>query len=90
MTKGQLADAVASKMGLSKKQAEETIDATFDVIAKTMIKDDKVNVPGFGIFRVSSRKAREGINPKTGEKIHIPAKKAAKFRAAKALKEAVM
>jgi len=90
MTKGQLADAVASKMGLSKKQAEEMIDTTFDVIVKTMIKGDKVNVPGFGIFKVSNRKAREGINPKTGEKIHIPAKKAAKFRPAKALKEAVM
>jgi len=90
MNKAQLADAVASKMGLSKKQAEDMIDATFDIIAKTMIKGDKVNIPGFGIFRVSSRKAREGINPKTGEKIHIPAKKAAKFRAAKALKEAVM
>ena len=90
MTKGQLADAVASKMGLSKKQAEEMIDTTFDVIVKTMIKGDKVNIPGFGIFKVSDRKAREGINPKTGEKIHIPAKKAAKFRPAKALKEAVM
>lgn len=90
MTKGQLADAVASKMGLSKKQAEEMIDTIFDVIVKTMIKGDKVNIPGFGIFKVSDRKAREGINPKTGEKIHIPAKKAAKFRPAKALKEAVM
>ncbi len=90
MTKGQLADAVASKMGLSKKQAEEIIDSTFDVIVKTMIKGDKVNIPGFGIFKVSDRKAREGINPKTGEKIHIPAKKAAKFRPSKALKEAVM
>lgn len=90
MTKGQLADSVASKLGMSKKQAEESIDTIFDVIAKTMIKGDKVNVPGFGIFRVSNRKAREGINPKTGEKIQIPAKKAAKFRAAKALKEAIM
>lgn len=90
MTINQLADAVASKMGLSKKQAAEIITSTFDVIAKTMIKGDKVNVPGFGIFRVANRKAREGVNPKTGEKIHIPAKKAAKFRPAKALKEAVM
>lgn len=73
-----------------KKQAATAVDAVFDTITKTLSKGEEVAIPGFGTFRVSRRAAREGINPRTGEKIHIAAKVAPKFRAAKALKEAVM
>ena len=55
-----------------------------------MKKGDKVNITGFGIFKVADRKAREGINPRTGEKIHIKASKKPRFTAGKLLKESVM
>lgn len=91
MKKSELSEAVMKAVGLeTKKQAEATVDAVFDTITKAMVKGDSVNVAGFGVFRVSKRAARMGINPKTGEKIHIPAKTAPKFRASKALKEAVL
>lgn len=89
MTKNQFVAAIASKTGKSKSESGEMVDAVFDTITQTMIKGDSVNISGFGVFRVSDRKAREGINPRTGEKIHIAAKKAPKFRAGKTLKEAV-
>lgn len=89
MTKNQFVSAVAAKTGKPKSETAETVDAIFDTITQTMIKGDSVNISGFGVFRVSNRKAREGINPRTGEKIHIAAKKAPKFRAGKTLKEAV-
>ncbi len=89
MTKNQFISAVAAKTGKAKSETAETVDAIFDTITQTMIKGDSVNISGFGVFRVSNRKAREGINPRTGEKIHIAAKKAPKFRAGKTLKEAV-
>ncbi len=89
MTKEQLVEAVASKLQLSKKQAGETLDAFLDEITNALVKGDKVVLTGFGIFRVAARKARVGINPRTGEKVQIAASKAPKFRAGKALKEAV-
>lgn len=72
-----------------KKQAAETVDAVFDIITKTLSKGEEVAVPGFGVFKVAKRAARMGVNPKTGEKIQIAASIKPKFRAAKALKEAV-
>lgn len=89
MTRNQFVSALAEKMGKSKNEATEMVDAVFDTILQTMLQGESVNISGFGIFRVSDRKARMGVNPRTGEKIHIAAKKAPKFRAAKALKEAV-
>ncbi|MEK7564766.1 MAG: HU family DNA-binding protein [Patescibacteria group bacterium] len=89
MTKNQFVAAVATKTGKAKSETAEMVDAIFDTITQTMIKGDNVNISGFGVFRVSDRKAREGINPRTGEKIQIAAKKAPKFRAGKTLKEAV-
>ncbi len=89
MTKNQFIKALADKTGKPKTEVAETVDLVFDFITQTMLSGESVNISGFGIFRVSDRKAREGINPRTGEKIHIPAKKAPKFRASKALKEAV-
>ncbi len=89
MTKDQLIEAIANKVGTSKKQAEEFMEATLDMITKALQKEDKVVLTGFGAFVISNRKARAGVNPKTGAKIQIPAMKAPKFRAGKALKEAV-
>ena len=87
--KNQLAQMLGEKFGVSKKQATEWLDVLFDEIVKVIKSGDKVNIAGFGIFRVADRKAREGRNPKTGETVHIKASKAPKFRASKVLKEAV-
>ncbi len=87
--KSQLAQILAERMGVSKKQGVEWIDAFTDEITKVLRKGDKVNITGFGIFKVSDRKAREGINPRTGEKIHIKASKKPRFTAGKLLKEAI-
>lgn len=89
MTKDQLVEAVAAKVGISKKQGDEIMEAILDEITKALQKGDKVVFTGFGAFLISDRKARQGVNPKTGAKIQIPAMKAPKFRAGKALKEAV-
>lgn len=89
MTKDQLIEAVAAKCGCSKKQTEECLDAVLDNITQALQKGDKVVFTGFGAFVVSDRKARQGVNPKTGAKIQIPAMRVPKFRAGKALKDAV-
>jgi len=89
MTKDQLIESVAAKCGCSKKQIAECLEAVLEQITQAMQKEEKVVLTGFGAFVVSHRKARAGVNPKTGAKIQIPAMKAPKFRAGKALKEAV-
>lgn len=76
-------------MQASKKQSLEWLDAFTDEITKALRKGEKINITGFGIFKVSDRKAREGVNPRTGEKIQIKASKKPKFTAGKLLKEAV-
>ena len=72
-----------------KKDAAAVVDAIFDTITKAMAKGDEVAIAGFGAFKTVKRAARMGVNPKTGEKIQIAASIKPKFRAAKALKEAV-
>lgn len=89
MNKAELVDAVAEKTGLSKTQAQETIDAVFDTIRVTLKKGDEVRLVGFGTFSVAKRAATEGRNPRTGETIKIAARKQPKFRPGKELKEAV-
>ncbi len=89
MTKIQLADIVASGAGISKVAAARAIDALIKGIIKALKKGDKVTLAGFGAFSVIKRKSRRGRNPKTGEEIKIPAVKAPKFNAGKALKSAV-
>ena len=87
--KAQLADRLAERFGGSKKQGAEWLDGFIDEITKVLRTGDKVNITGFGVFKVADRKAREGINPKTGEKIHIAASKKPRFTPGKVLKEAV-
>lgn len=89
MTKEGLVEVVSKTADLSKKQSQEVVNAIFDEITKKLSRGEEVTIAGFGTFRVAKRAARTGINPKTGEKIRIPAKTVAKFRPAKALKEAV-
>ncbi len=90
MTKDGLIEAVMKAAGIeTKTQAHKVVEAVFDTIVKTMGRGEDVAITGFGTFRVAKRAAREGRNPKTGEKIHIAASTKPKFRAGKVLKEAV-
>jgi DNA-binding protein HU-beta len=90
MKKQDFVEVVMKAGGIEvKKTAAAVVDSIFDTIAKTMSKGEEVAIAGFGTFKVSKRAAREGVNPRTGEKIHIAASIKPKFRAAKALKEAV-
>ena len=73
----------------TKKAAGEMLDVVVDAIVDTLAKGEEVKISGFGTFSVAERAAREGRNPSTGEAIQIPASKAPKFKAAKALKDAV-
>jgi DNA-binding protein HU-beta len=87
MTKAELIDSIATKLDLAKGQAERAVNTIFDDIVNALRNGDKVNISGFGTFAVSSRKARSGRNPKTGETIQIAASKSAKFKAGKSLKD---
>jgi DNA-binding protein HU-beta len=89
MNKTELIAAVAAKTGLTKKDAEKVVNATIDTITESLVKGDKVNVSGFGIFEVKAREARVGRNPRTKETIQIPATKLPAFKASKTLKDAV-
>ena len=88
MTKDNLIEAVA-KVCDSKKQAAEAVSAVLDTITATLSKGGEVVLTGFGKFSVSNRAARMGVNPRTGEKIKIAATTVPKFKAGKALKDAV-
>ena len=81
MNKLELVAAVAAEAGLTKAQAQKAVEATVDAIAGALKNGDKVQLVGFGTFSVVEKAAREGVNPATGAKIQIPAKKVAKFKA---------
>ena len=89
MNKTELVAAVADSADLTKKDAEKAVKAFTDVITKALKKGDKVQLVGFGTFEVSERAAREGRNPQSGEVMKIAASKAPKFKAGKALKDAL-
>ncbi len=89
MNKSELVDAVANKAEVTKKQAEIVISATIETIMEAVAGDDKVTLVGFGSFESRDRKAREGRNPKTNEKMSIPATKVPAFSAGKLFKERV-
>ena len=90
MTKDGLVEAVMSAAGMdTKAAAQRAVEAVFDAITKTMARGEDVTITGFGTFRVAKSAARQGRNPKTGETIQIKASIKPKFRAGKALKEAV-
>jgi len=89
MNKTELVAAIADKAELSKKDSEKALKAFIDVVTEELKKGDKVQLVGFGTFEVSERAAREGRNPQTGKTMKIAACKAPKFKAGKALKDAV-
>lgn len=89
MNKQAIAEAVQAVLGGTKVQAEQAVDVVVDSIVNTLKKGDEVSIAGLGIFSVKSRAARQARNPRTGETLQVPAMKVPKFRAAKALKDAV-
>ena len=89
MNKAELVAAIAEKTELSKKDSEKALKAFIDVVTEELTKDEKIQLVGFGTFEVAERAAREGRNPQTGATMSIPASKAPKFKAGKALKDTI-
>ncbi len=89
MNKAELIDMVASAADLSKQSATTVVDTVFGGITNSLKQGDSVTLVGFGTFSVSERAARTGRNPRTGEAITIPASRSPKFKAGKALKDAL-
>ena len=89
MNKVDIVEAVHAKLSGTKKSAEEAVDTVFDTITASLAKGQEVSISGFGAFVTKKRAARQGVNPRTGEKIQIKATTTPKFRAGKNLKEAV-
>lgn len=89
MTKAELVDEVARVVQLTKKQAEAIVNIVFDSIVDSLRAGQKIELRGFGSFRLRSRKSRTGRNPKTGEKVEVPSKKIPYFKPGKELKELI-
>lgn len=87
MNKAELIEKVARSAELTKRDAEAAVAAILDEIEAALLKGEEVKISGFGIFEVKERAARDGTNPATQEKIHIPASKSVGFKVSKALKE---
>ncbi len=91
MTKAQLIEQMAKDSGISKAEAGEALNSLFDSIVEAIKKEDgRITLPGLGTFSKVHRKARQGVNPSTGEKITIEARDAIRFKTGKALKDAVL
>ena len=89
MTKADLVNSIAEKAGLNKADAEKALKAFTDAVTDALKAGEKVSLVGFGTFSVGDRAARQGQSPQTGAKINIPAAKVPKFKAGKALKDAI-
>lgn len=90
MTKSALIDRVTEKAeGLTRKQTEIVVDTVFDSIKDALAKGDKIEIRGFGNFRLKHRKPRKARNPKTGESVDVPAKRVLFFKVGKALRESL-
>ncbi|MDE2755574.1 MAG: integration host factor subunit beta [Acidobacteriota bacterium] len=89
MTKADLVDEVSRATDLSRKDSEVIVEALFDSVVKALKNSDKLEVRGFGSFRIRKRKARQGRNPKTGEKVDVPEKKVPYFKPSKELKDLI-
>lgn len=89
MNKSDLVAAMAEKAEMSKKDTEKVLKAFEEVVTEELAKDGKVQLVGFGTFEVVERAEREGRNPQTGETMVIPKSKAPRFKAGKALKDAI-
>ena len=89
MNKADLINALAERNGITKKEADKAVSSVLEIIEEALKNGDKVQIMGFGSFEVKERAAKEGINPRTKEKMPIPASKLPAFKAGKALKDAV-
>ncbi len=89
MTKADLVERVAIEADMTKKDAEQLVEIVLDSIIDTLNAGDKIELRGFGSFRVRERNSRKGRNPKTGEAVDIPAKRVAYFKPGKDLKELI-
>ncbi len=89
MTKAELVEEVSTATDLAKKSAEVIVNTVFDSIIEALHNGEKIELRGFGSFRLRERKARIGRNPKTGETVHVPTKKVPYFKAGKELKELI-
>ncbi|MFZ2446647.1 MAG: HU family DNA-binding protein [Syntrophobacteraceae bacterium] len=89
MTKAELVAKIAGASGITKSQAEKAVDGFVSAVSDALSQGDKITLVGFGTFSIGSRSAREGRNPRTGEKINIPASKVVKFKAGKTLGEKI-
>jgi integration host factor subunit beta len=90
MTKAELVDKIAEKKpGLTRKQVEVVVNIVLDGIKDALSREDKVEIRGFGSFRIRHRRAKEGRNPKTGETVSVPPKKVPFFKAGKEMRELV-
>ena len=89
MTKAELVEKVANKINLTKKETEVIVGIIFQSIADSLSQGDKVELRGFGSFRIRERNARTGRNPRSGERVDVPAKKVPFFTAGKDLKAMV-
>lgn len=89
MTKAEFVDRVADKSGLSKRDASKAVDAFLDSIEESLVQGEAVSFTGFGKFSPQQRSARQGVNPRTGEKVQIQAATVPKFSAGSALKAAL-
>ncbi len=90
MTKADLVDLVAERADVPRKQAGEVVKVVFEGIIAALHRDEKVELRGFGSFRVRRRRARVGRNPKTGEHVQVPAKRIPYFKPGKHLREALL
>ncbi|MDO4705776.1 integration host factor subunit alpha [Allofranklinella schreckenbergeri] len=89
LTKAQLADLLYERIGLSKRESKDIVDAFFDLIARRLIEGESVRISGFGNFQVRSKAPRPGRNPRTGEAIPIEARRVVTFHASNKLKDKV-
>jgi DNA-binding protein HU-beta len=89
VTKADFIDKVANRSGLSKRDATKAVDAFLDSITECLRRDEAVSFTGFGKFSAQHRKERQGVNPRTGDRVTIPAARVPKFSAGSALKQAV-
>ena len=90
MTKADIVAAIADKAGLTKKDAQEALEALLSTITEELVKGESVTLTGFGTFKISARAARTGVNPQNpSQKIQIPAMNLPSFKAGKGLKDAV-
>jgi integration host factor subunit beta len=89
MTKAELVEEVARVSELTKKHSEIIVNTVFDSIITALQKDEKIELRGFGSFRIRQRRSRQGRNPKTGDKVDVPAKRIPYFKPGKELKELI-